>query len=86
MDLENSVFWIWWKRYGEHIIAPLVLILLILIWYQYFHSNQLQEEINLNCGWGEENYHCFCQKSDVIKLENAFGNPEISISNFSVGD
>ena len=24
----------------------------------------------MNCGWGEENYYCFCEKSIVNQLEN----------------
>ena len=83
MDIENSPIWIWWKKYGEHIMAPMVVILLCLIWYQYFASNQLQEEINLNCGWGEDDYFCYCEKSEAMKLRNMVENP-FDLSNLTI--
>ncbi len=82
MDWENSAFWIWWKRYGEHIIAPMVLILLFLIWYQYFATNQLQKEININCGWGEEDYQCYCEKSAALRIKGLM--EEVDLSDFNI--
>ncbi len=84
MDLENSAFWIWWKRYGEHIMAPCILILLIMIWYLYFHSNQLQEEISLTCGWETEDYRCFCQESVVVDMEWQHNTPNISMGDIII--
>ena len=28
------------------------------------------QEINENCGWGEDDYYCFCEKSEAMEIKN----------------
>lgn len=44
MDFKDSAFWIWWKEYGKHIEALLIIGLLIMAWMSYTeNSKQLKE-------------------------------------------
>jgi len=65
------------KKYIEPFIALGVLILLIVLCLQIYDGNELREEISQNCGWGEEDYRCFCEKSEAMavknKMDNVFG-------------
>lgn len=47
-----------------------IIILISGLWIMYFQSSAIQEEISENCGWGEDDYECFCKKSDAIALKN----------------
>lgn len=66
---ENR-FWIFWKKYGDHITAPLILIALCILANGLYEDNRLQKEVSLNCGWGEEDYKCYCAKSEAMKIKN----------------
>lgn len=70
MGINDSKVYLWWKEYGKHIEAFLIITLLITLIIIYDKNNKLQEKINEKCGWGEENYYCFCEKSIVNQLEN----------------
>lgn len=74
MDFKNSPYWIWWKEYGKHIEALAIIGLLILVWFAYHENNNLSEEIKNSCGWEREDYRCYCEKSDVIEIENKIKN------------
>ena len=47
-----------------------IIILLIGVWIMFFHSSAIQKEISENCGWGEEDYECYCQKDIALALKN----------------
>jgi hypothetical protein len=64
MDIKT-----FWKLYGRHIEAFMIIGLLILVWFTYSTNNELQKKINENCGWEEETYRCFCGKDIVQQLE-----------------
>lgn len=68
--MEEKSFWVWWKKYGEHLVAPLILIALLILGFQLYQDNQLKKQININCGWGEEDYRCFCEKSKYWEIYN----------------
>ena len=74
MDFRDSGFWIWWKNYGEHFTAPLILIALIILGFMLYQDNQLKKEISQECGWGEEDYFCYCEKSEAIGMKNMYEN------------
>lgn len=67
---KDSSFWIFWKTYGDHLTAPLILIALIILANGLYANNTLQKEISLNCGWGEEDFKCYCVKSEAMKIKN----------------
>ena len=47
----------------------------------------LKEKINENCGWGEENYKCYCEKSEAMAIKNKIDNLQNNlIENWSVPD
>ena len=73
-----------WKKYGQHITAFSVLFLLIFSAFQIVKFNKLQEEINQNCGWEDEdeNYYCVCEKG-AVQIAEALINKEVDI-NFSI--
>lgn len=76
-ELENNNevdLWKWWKKYGEHLVAPLILFALIFLGYNLYQDNQLKQIVSKNCGWAEEDYQCYCKKSDVTEIK-ASQNP-----------
>jgi len=52
-------------KFLEPLFAILILLVLIFLLIELKDYNELQEEINLNCGWEEEDYKCYCEKKDV---------------------
>lgn len=54
----------------EPFIAVAVIVLLIILALLLYKDNQLKKEISINCGWGEEDYKCYCEKSDIAFIEN----------------
>lgn len=62
------------RRYIEPFIALGVLIILILLSVQLYNGNELRTEISQNCGWGEEDYRCFCEKSEALAIQSKMYN------------
>ena len=79
MEIKKTAFWIWWKEYGKHLEAILIIGLLIITWYAYSNNRKVQEEIKENCGWGDEDYFCMCEKSEVMELKNKMNQVNLSI-------
>lgn len=75
MGFKESSFWKWWKEYGKHFEALAIIILLISVWFVYSQNNKLSVEIKQNCGWGDEDYFCFCEKSEAMELKNKASSP-----------
>ena len=46
----------------------IVILLIVLNSLAYINSN-LNEEIRENCGWGEEDYYCYCEMGAVQNLK-----------------
>lgn len=67
------------RRYIEPFIALGVLILLILLSLQLSNGNELREEISQNCGWEEEEYRCFCEKSKAMEIQHQMYNFDNSV-------
>jgi len=73
-QFQESSFWLWWKKYGMHIEALLIIALFLILIFLYMTNNKLQKEISLNCGWGEEDYECYCEKSVARGIKNKLEN------------
>lgn len=66
------------RRYIEPFIALGILIILVTLSVQLYNGNELREEISQNCGWGEEDYRCFCEKSEAMEVKNRMDNLDIN--------
>ena len=75
MSLEDSKVY---KAYKKHekfffFIEGLVIIaLLITVNIYAYNDSQIKEEINKNCGWGEQDYECYCKRDEALALKNAW--------------
>jgi len=61
------------KKYFQIIQAVsgvAIFLLLATMWFMLIEDRKLKTEISENCGWGEDDYQCYCQKSDAIALKN----------------
>ncbi len=54
----------------EPFIAISIFIMLIFLGTLLFKEQQLKKEISENCGWGEDDYYCYCERSDAMKVKN----------------
>lgn len=72
--MEQSKYLTFFKRRVEPFIALGVLVLLIILSVQLMEGNELREEISQSCGWEEEDFRCFCEKSKVSEIMNNLDN------------
>ncbi len=72
--MDKDKILIFFKRRIEPFIALGVLILLIILCFQLIEGNKLRTEISQNCGWEDEDYRCFCEKSEAIAIKNLIDN------------
>lgn len=77
MELKETI------RKLQPLFAVLIFVMLILICVQLVKYNELQKEININCGWNDENYKCYCASSDIIKIQNEI-NKELNIKDLNL--
>lgn len=79
---------IFFKKYILPFVAIFILVLLFMTVRGLRDYKLLQEKINDNCGWGEEDYQCYCEKNDVQAIEellNAqnYGLPSLNYTNLT---
>ncbi len=67
------------KKRIEPFIAIGIIIVLIIISTQLYNGIQLRKEINQNCGWEDENYRCFCEKSEAMAIKTKIDNLDITV-------
>ncbi len=72
--MDSTNFLIFFKKKVEPFIALAVLMMLIVLASQLYNGNELREEISQNCGWGDEDYRCFCEKSEAMLIKNKIDN------------
>lgn len=72
MDIDK--FLIFFRKRIEPFIALGVLILLILLSVQLYNGNELRTEISKNCGWEDEDFRCFCEKSEAMMIKAKMDN------------
>ena len=65
------------RKYVEPFMVIGVVIILLLIWSSVSQGNKLRTEISQNCGWEEEDYRCFCEKSAAIEILNKIENNQM---------
>lgn len=75
--MDSANFLIFFKKKVEPFIALAVLMMLIVLSSQLYNGNELREEISQNCGWGDEDYRCFCEKSEAMAIKNKMDNLDI---------
>lgn len=83
MGIEDNKYYKTFKKHEKVIHAVegiLVILLLLLIWTSYFKSNKLQEKINDKCGWQEEDYQCYCERSEALALKSRLQNDNITVN------
>jgi len=70
------------KEFYHFVMGVGVVILLVALITIGVQDHNLKEEISENCGWGEEDYECYCQKSEAIALKNEldFDMEDINVS------
>ena len=71
--LSNSEFYLFWSKHKDLIQAVIgiaIVFLMILIWVKVYNHVQLEKTINEKCGWGEDDYQCYCEKSQALLIKN----------------
>ena len=58
-----------YKKKIEPFVAIFVLVFLLVGVVLLYQDNQLKKEISKNCGWNEEKYKCYCEKSFITDIE-----------------
>ncbi len=74
----------WWKRYGEPFTAISIILFIAFSTVMIIKDRNLKQEINENCGWGEEDYFCFCEKSEAMEVKNKFEKVELNFSRLGI--
>jgi len=65
----------------EPFIAIAVLLMLIVMGILLYQDNQLKKEISKNCGWGGEDYMCYCEHSDIAVIQNKINGGVLNFTN-----
>jgi len=61
------------KKYIEPFVGIAVVCLLLILAGLLYQDNQLKKEISEECGWGEDDYICYCEYSDINRIKNELG-------------
>lgn len=73
-----------WHKYNQVITSVSIIIFIIFSVVMIIQDRELKEQINENCGWGEENYQCFCEKSEAMEIKNKLENEGLYKINLSL--
>jgi len=68
--MEQDEFMKWWNKYGNFVAGISIIIFVVFAWTMVIKDHNLKLEINENCGWGEEDYRCYCEKSESMAIYN----------------
>jgi len=71
------------SKHAIHIEAVIVIICLFGLWFFMYQDHKIKERIELNCGWGEDNYYCYCEKSEAMEIKNKIENKGLDKLNVS---
>lgn len=63
-----------WHKYGEPITGLSIILFLVFAVVMINGDRKLKEEINENCGWDDEDYKCYCEKSEAMVIKNKIEN------------
>ena len=73
MSFADTKFHKTFKKYEKFIMAVeglCIMLMLIGLWVYFYNDYNIKREINENCGWGEDDYYCFCEKSEAMEIKN----------------
>ena len=73
----------------EPFIAICILIMLIVLVTLLFREQLIKKEISENCGWGEDDYYCYCEKGKSMEIKNKMemeGLSSLNVSGWEVND
>lgn len=76
-------FLVWWKKYGDSITAISIIFFIIFSVIMIKQDRELKEEISLNCGFGEDDYYCYCEKGKATEIKNKMEGGEFHSLNIS---
>lgn len=72
------------RKNAKHLEAIAVIILLLGLWGYFYHDYNIKQEISENCGWGEDDYYCYCEKSQAMEIKNKIDSQGLGEINFSL--
>lgn len=72
--MNTDEFTIFFRKRIEPFMVIGVLIILVFIGVQLYNGNNLRTEISQNCGWGEGDFRCFCEKSEAMAIKAKIDN------------
>lgn len=73
MDIRDKK---WFKTYKEHekfihaVEGILVILLMLGLNIFLYQDWQTKQKIEENCGWGEEDFECYCERSEALAIKN----------------
>jgi len=67
--MEDNKSWVYYKRKIEPYIAVGILVSLIMLAGLLWQDNKLKAVIGEECGWEDEHFRCYCEKVDVLGIE-----------------
>ena len=73
-------FWEWWGKYGNFIVGVSILLFVVVGWTMMYQDRQIKNTIQETCGWGEEDYYCFCEKSEAMRVKNIIEGEEFDFN------
>jgi len=76
-------FFKFWKKYGEPFTSISIICFIIFSVVMIRQDQALKKEISLNCGWGEDDYQCYCEKGDAMEIKNKMDNGNFQGLNLS---
>jgi hypothetical protein len=68
-----------WHKYNQTITSVSIIIFLVFAVTMIIKDHNLKLEINDNCGWGEEDYECYCKKDTVNAIKYDMGEIDLNL-------
>ncbi len=84
--MDTDKYLVFFRKRIEPFIALGVLILLLILAFQLYQGNNLRTEISQSCGWGDEDFRCFCEKSEAMAIKAKIDNLDSDLIFDEVGD
>ena len=58
------------KQKIQIVIGLVIVVLLLSVIVMYIQDSKRDKQISETCGWGNENFYCFCEKSTAMEMKN----------------
>lgn len=69
-----------YKKYVEPFLAIIIVVGIIYACISGYQNLQEKKQIAENCGWGDEEVKCWCQKSDYVIMSSNGADLNLSFS------